>query len=85
MAVLMVGSTSVQHLPRLAGMAVGFAVVLGGVLVVTFHARLTRAFNAFYAEMPGRFRYPPWFVRLLGYVFTAFGLGVVIVSAAVGH
>ncbi len=81
----MVGSSSVQHLPRLAGMAVGFAVVLGGLLVLAFHARLTRAFNAFYAELPGKFRYPRWFIRLLGYIFTAFGLAVVIVSAAVGH
>ncbi len=69
----------------MGGMALGLAVVLGGLLVVAFHARLTRAFNAFYAEMPGKFKYPPWFIRVMGWIFTAFGLAIVGVSAALGR
>ena len=81
----MARASSVQHLPRMGGMALGLAVVLGGLLVVAFHARLTRAFNAFYAEMPGKFKYPPWFIRVMGWIFTAFGLAIVGVSAALGR
>lgn len=35
--------------------------------------------------MPGKFHYPPWYIRLFGFIFIAFGLAVVIVSAVVGH
>jgi hypothetical protein len=78
-------TASSHQLPRFAGVEVGIAVLLVGVALMLFHERLTRAFNALYAELPGKFQYPRWFVRTLGVIFTTVGVAVVVASAAPGH
>jgi hypothetical protein len=84
MAVLMVGASS-PHLPRMAGVGLGLAVTLMGVILIVFDKRLTRALNAFYGELPGKFQYPRWFVCVLGVIFVTFGVALMALSAALGH
>jgi hypothetical protein len=78
-------TASSQHLPRLAGLGAGLVVMLVGVALMLFHERLTRAFNALYAELPGKFQYPRWFVRTLGALFTTFGVALLVASAVLGR
>jgi hypothetical protein len=38
-----------------------------------------------YAQLPGHFQYPPWFVRAFGGVVCAFGLVILILSLILGQ
>jgi hypothetical protein len=77
--------SQVEHVPRLVGSLIGFAIVILGAALITLSMRLTRGLNVMYAQLPGHFQYPPWFVRAFGGVVCAFGLVILILSLILGQ
>jgi len=62
--------------PKALGVALGVVIVLAGAALISTAPRLTRAFNALYRELPGKIRYPTWFIPAIGWFFVVFGIVV---------
>jgi hypothetical protein len=59
---------------KLAALFIGLAIALVGLGLAIFGQPLIAVLNRLYAAMPGRFRYPVWWHRLMGAVFVVVGL-----------
>lgn len=73
-------SVPIQHLPKALGIGVGLAVIVLGGVILAFSGLVSRALNALYAQLPGKFRYNRWFVRTIGVVVAMFGMVLLIVT-----
>jgi hypothetical protein len=65
---------------KLGAVAVGLAFMVAGGAIARYGAPAIVALNKTYARLPGRFQYPPWWHRLLGAMFAAFGLLIAVVG-----
>jgi hypothetical protein len=59
---------------KLATLLIGLAVVAIGVGMIRFGAPIIASLNKLYARLPGKFRYPPSWHRLVCTLFVLFGL-----------
>jgi hypothetical protein len=59
---------------KLVALFIGLAIALVGLGLAIFGRPLIIVLNRLYAAMPGRFRYPVWWHRLVGAVFLLVGL-----------
>jgi hypothetical protein len=63
---------------------IGLVIMAAGITLSSFvGTRLQTGLNALYARPPGKFQYPAWWHRLIGWLFVAFGLTTVIVGLLV--
>lgn len=69
---------TVVWLPKLGAVLVGFIPIAIGVGLLRFGAPLIISLNRLYAQLPGRFRYPEWWRRLLGVIFVGLGLLIAV-------
>jgi hypothetical protein len=75
----------VTHVPRFLGALVGFGIVILGFALTKLGGRLTRVLNGLYANLPGHFQYPQWFIALFGTIALVFGAVIVILSLTLGQ
>lgn len=71
---------AVVLLAKLAAVAVGLAFVVAGAAISRYGAPVIVALNKYYARLPGRFQYPPWWHRLFGTIVVGFGLLIALVG-----
>ena len=60
-------------------------IVLGAILWSELGGRLTAELNKLYIRLPGNFQYASWWHRLLGGIFFAFGLAVVLAGLLISN
>jgi hypothetical protein len=73
---------------KLVAVLIGVAAFLVGYCFFSRGAPIVQGLNQSYARYPGilgRFRYPPWWHRLTGGVFMAWGLLVAVIGAWKAH
>jgi hypothetical protein len=78
MAVALILASAIAAPPKIIGVLAGAAVVMLGIIMVVGAERLTRAFNAAYRELPGKFHYPHWYIRASGIFAVVFGVVVIV-------
>ncbi len=72
--VLAVAAMAVMWIAKLWPLTIGLGIIAIGVGMIRYGAPIIASLNKLYARLPGRFRYPVWWHRLLGGLFVAFGL-----------
>ena len=77
-----VSSVRVKVRPPLAAVGVGLGIALIGVAMWIAGWRLTSALHQLYARLPGCFQYPAGWHRLIGGLFVAFGVVILVTGAA---
>lgn len=71
--------------PRLLVIAIGLVVVAVGVAQIKFRRPVTLALNRLYAQLPGKWQYPRWWLPAVGAFFVLMGALTVAVGLAVGR
>ena len=81
---VMAAGADAYQLSPVAAAIIGFGVTGVGAFVIVVGRRLTSGMNRLYAALPGNFRYPDWFIPLIGTLVAIFGLLVAGLALAFG-
>lgn len=72
--------TAVVWGAKLSAIGVGLAIAAAGMSLAVFGAPLVASLNRLYAHLPGHFRYPMWWHRLVGGLIAGIGLLIAILG-----
>lgn len=82
---LVADAATTTQLGKGPAIGIGLLLIIVGVVLICARSRLTAGLNRLYVPLPGKVRYPDWFVPAFGMTAFVFGLAVMVLAATLGH